>query len=248
MVNELLLLSKNEIPFFEGKASIHNPTLNEIALIGERAFNIGAQFLNFSKELIVSKDKNVLETNSDFDIFMSVMNSRERYEYKTDAMLVLALLFPTCSIKIMKDSIILRTQDGEIFTEINNDNFIAFRDKISDLFCLNKVVTTAEVYNPADKQARKIAEKLKKRHETLDKKKSDAAEDKKISVYMRYVSILAIGNHKDINDLMNYTVYQLLDEFTRFQKKQNFDAYIQAKIAGAKDLEEVENWMGDIHS
>ena len=75
MINELLLLSKNDIPFIEGHAVIHNPTMNEIALIGERAFNIGTQFLNFSKELLSSKDKNDLEDKSDFDIFMSVMSA-----------------------------------------------------------------------------------------------------------------------------------------------------------------------------
>ncbi len=47
---------------------------------------------------------------------------------------------------------------------------------------------------------------------------------------------------------MQYTVYQLFDEFERFRMKQDFDVYIQAKMAGAKDLEEVKNWMEDIHS
>jgi hypothetical protein len=30
--------------------------------------------------------------------------------------------------------------------------------------------------------------------------------------------------------------------------KENYDIYIDAKLAGAKDLEEVDNWMDDIHS
>ena len=68
-----------------------------------------------------------------------------------------------------------------------------------------------------------------------------------ISIFERYVSILAVGEHKDINELMDYTVYQLKYEFKRFQKKQEFDFYIKAKMAGAKDLDEVDNWMDDIH-
>ena len=51
-----------------------------------------------------------------------------------------------------------------------------------------------------------------------------------------------------MNELMQYTVYQLMDEFERFKMKQDFDVYVQAKMAGAKDLEEVKNWMEDIHS
>ena len=52
----------------------------------------------------------------------------------------------------------------------------------------------------------------------------------------------------EISDSSFAKLNQEIYEFTRFQKKQSFDAYVQAKIAGAKDLEEVENWMEDIHS
>ena len=47
-----------------------------------------------------------------------------------------------------------------------------------------------------------------------------------------------------MNELMNYTIYQIKDEFKRFQLKQGYDIYLKAKLAGAQDLEEVENWMG----
>ena len=46
---------------------------------------------------------------------------------------------------------------------------------------------------------------------------------------------------------MHYTVFQLKDECKRYQIKQSFDMYVQAKMAGAKDLDEVDNWMEDIH-
>ena len=46
---------------------------------------------------------------------------------------------------------------------------------------------------------------------------------------------------------MHYTVFQLKDEFKRYQMKQSFDMHVQAKMAGAKDLDEVDNWMDDIH-
>ena len=49
--------------------------------------------------------------------------------------------------------------------------------------------------------------------------------------------------NKDINDLMNYTLYQLFEEFKRYQKKVEYDLMIQAKMAGATGLEEVDNWM-----
>ena len=70
----------------------------------------------------------------------------------------------------------------------------------------------------------------------------------KVAILSRYVSILAVGQKKDINSFMQYTVYQLFDEFKRYELKLNWDIYLQAKMAGAKDLKEVDDWMKDIHS
>ena len=44
---------------------------------------------------------------------------------------------------------------------------------------------------------------------------------------------------------MQYTVFQLKDELKRFQKKMAFDMYLKARLAGAKDLDEVDNWMDE---
>ena len=76
----------------------------------------------------------------------------------------------------------------------------------------------------------------------------DKESNKKIDIISRYVSILAVGQKKDMNTFFNYTVYQLFDEFKRYQLKEGYDIYIQAKMAGAKDLKEVDDWMADIHS
>lgn len=247
MINELLLLSNNDIPLPEARLVIHVPTLKEIALIGEKSFNIGCQFLNFSKESLSDEDKSRLVDKTDFEVFMSVMNSTDKIQYKTDTMMVLTLLFPDYYFSLKADKIVFKKDD--FTTELNKENYPFFKDIICDIFCLKKVLSSEGVYSPADKQAAKIAEKFKKRHEKLNKLKNGQSEEgeQKVSIFVRYVSILSVGLQKDINLLMDYNVYQLLDEFTRFQKKQEFDAYIQAKMAGAKDLEDVDNWMNDIH-
>ena len=45
MENDLLLLSGNDIPFYGAQVSIHQPTIKEIAYIGEEDVN----FLGFQK-------------------------------------------------------------------------------------------------------------------------------------------------------------------------------------------------------
>ena len=100
-------------------------------------------------------------------------------------------------------------------------------------------------YNPKGELAKKIAEKLNKRHQKLSELKDE--KEKKIDILSRYISILAVGENKDINSLLQYSVYQLFDEFERYRLKSEYDMYTNAKMAGAKDLKEIENWMKDIH-
>ena len=54
MLSDLLLLSGNDIPFPEAQVTIHQPTLKEIAYIGEEAFFLGCGFLDFSKNVLNS--------------------------------------------------------------------------------------------------------------------------------------------------------------------------------------------------
>lgn len=244
MDNILLLLSNNDIPFPQARVNIHQPTLREISFIGEESFHIGCQFLNFSIDKLSHEDKSNLVNKTDFEVFMSVMNSKEKAKYKVDALLVLTLLFPDFHIKFDIDKIILE-REGVLTSSINQLNFDAFKDILASMFCLNDAEQKEGSYNPADQYAAKIAEKLKKRQAKLAKEKG--IDTQKIAIFSRYVSILAVGEHKDINELMNYNIYQLKTEFKRFQKKQEFDFYIQAKMAGAKDLEDVDNWMDEIH-
>ena len=100
-----------------------------------------------------------------------------------------------------------------------------------------------DTYNPGGELARKIAEKLKKGRQAA----AAAKGEQKVSILTRYVSILSVGLQQDMNSFLNYTVYQLFDEFKRYELKEAFDYYFQAKLAGARDLKEVDNWKKDIH-
>ena len=44
---------------------------------------------------------------------------------------------------------------------------------------------------------------------------------------------------------MEYTVYQLFNEFQRFEKKYSYDSWFSAKLAGAEGLQDVPNWLSD---
>ena len=87
-------------------------------------------------------------------------------------------------------------------------------------------------------------DKLNKRRQKLAEQKGD----QKVSILNRFASILAIGQKQDLNEILDYTVYQLFDQFDRFSLKEHFDAHLKAQLAGARDLGEVEDWKKDLHS
>lgn len=245
MLNELLLLSGNDIPFPAAQITIHQPTVKEIAYIGEENFYSGCELLKFSKNNLSIEDRKLLADKSDFDIIMSIIRDKtaNSQKSKTSATMVLTLLFPEYNIDFIQNAIILR-KDNEV-RSINNFNFVDFKEIIITLFCLNGK-NNEQVFNPAGELARKIAAKIEEGRRRAAQAKN--AGEQKVALLSRYVSILSVGESKDMNALLNYTVYQLFDEFQRFELKYQHDMYIKAKLAGAKDMKEVDNWMKDLYS
>ena len=239
-LDKLILQTGVDIPFPKAQLTVHQPKIAEISYIGESNFHIGSQFLLFDKNKLTSEDKINLDNQSNFNIFMSVMNSHEKAIHKTNALMILALLFPQAKLKIEADKILLQLENFS--SSINETNFNEFQNIVAQMFCLEES-QEKDGYNPADDLAKGIVEKLKKRKQKLAKQKQNIEE---LSIYSKYISILSVGLKKDKNELSNYTIPQLRDEFDRFILKQDFDIYLKAKLAGAQDLEEVKNWMEDL--
>ena len=246
MVNDLLLLSGNDIPFVQAGITIHQPTVKEIAYIGEEIFFAGCELLNFSKNILSEEDKMNLEDKTNFDILIAILREPNAVMQRNRncVNMVLALMFPEYKIAFVKDGIQLTKENEQESHFINNENFEIFKQIVNQMFNYSKDTSTD--YNPGGELARKIAEKLRQRQKKLAEAKNQ--DNTKIDIISRYVSILAVGQQKDMNDLLQYTVYQLFDEFKRFELKMGYDIFIQAKMAGAKDLKDVEDWMQDIHS
>lgn len=249
-MDELLLLSGNDIPFIQAGLIIHQPSLKEIAFIGEEKFYMGCELLNFSKDILLEEDKNLLEDKTNFEIIMSIMNENSNKNNQMQASkesieMIFLLLFPDYEYVIQTDSIDFK-QDNQIIGSITKNNFEEFKEIINIMLCLKSNSEESKDYDPANEMARKIAEKLKRGRQKAAAANSE--ENAKINILSKYVSILAVGEHKDMSSLLNYTIYQIRDEYERFLLKQNFDYTFQARLAGAKDLEDGKYWMDDIHN
>ncbi len=249
-MDHLMLLTKNDIPFISAELTIHQPTIQEIGLIGEDAFFTGAQFLTIKKESIEGLSAEDAKKINNFSIILKLIadNSFEAKYNKTCAESLLTLLFPDYKILFLPNMIAC-TKEGENHI-INEKNFDEFQDILNRLFCLDELGggQKQQVYNPANARAQAIADKIMRGRAKLAKIKAQQNNGQKVTILQRYLSILAVGEQKDLNALSQYSVYQLFDEFNRFSLKEQSDFYLQAKMAGAKDLQEVDNWMKDIHS
>lgn len=252
MRNWLLLQSKNDIPFEKAQLLIHNPTIKEIALIGQQTFFIGCEYLNFSKDHLNEQDKISLKDFSNFEILLTIIKNDNATikQIKVCMELVLLLLFPDYKINFLPSSIMFsrKTEDQTEYKIIDKENFEDFRNIVSEMFCLSEVTNKSKKkYNPGGVQAMALVKKFEQRERKLAKLKNKN-KDNEIKILEQYISILAVGQQKDKNQLMQYTVYQLFDQLKRFRKKEDFDIYIKAKMAGAQNLQDVDNWMNDIHS
>jgi len=97
MIDDLLLLSGNDLPFPQAELTIHQPRIKEIAYITEQAFWPGCELLRFNKDFLSDKDKIDLSNRSNFNIIMTMIKEKnlEAQRARLNVMSLLLLLFPT---------------------------------------------------------------------------------------------------------------------------------------------------------
>lgn len=244
MINDLMLLAGVDIPFIEAQIAIHQPTLKEISMIGEESFYTGCGVLNFSKDNLSPEDRINLMEVSNFEILMSILagNHLDVRQNKVCALMVLSLLFPGYEIKFSLKEITLQKEDE--IRSINSENFERFKEILTAMFCLKgRGSEEHPEYNPGGKYAKEIADKIAKGRQKVAEQKGE----QKISILSLFASIVAVGQQQDLNEVLNYTVYQLFDQYDRFELREANDMYFRAQLAGARDLKEIDNWRKNIH-
>ena len=231
-MDKLLLLSGNDIPFPMERITIHQPTLKEIGYVGERKFFTGCELLTFTKNNLNSVDRKRLQEYKDFDIIMLMLKSKEKQaQINRYAILsVLTLLFPIyqVSLDFKNNQIKLVQLDNQEEYKIDNKSFQLFQEVIVKIFCL----------------ADKIADKLRQ-----GRQKAAQAKGKTEDIHMlaQYISILSVGLPMSMNTILDLTIPQLYDIYKRYEMKLQYDIYVKQKLAGAKDLKDVDFWMKDIY-
>lgn len=237
----LALMCGADIPVPEIQATIHQPKIKEIALMGEADFFIAIQCLNIDKNLL-RQDKTLLQNTSNFQIFMTIMSEKETREKKIATQQLLSILFPKHTIMFTPRSILLQSTDASVM--IDENNFETFQEILKQIFCVSNKNNQQAGFNPANEKAREIAEKLMRGRQRVAELNGSA----NASIFSQYLSILTVGlSSMSLKELMDLTMFQLYDLVERYQLYISWDIDIRSRLAGAKPDDRPDNWMKNIH-
>ena len=221
---------------------MHQPSIKEIAMIGETTFFTGVQTLTLNSSMFI-QDKDVLGDINNFQIFMTVMQEKETVDKKEAVKQLLLITFPKYNVMISPRSLIFKVVDGtETFT-IDENNFDSLQEVMRLVFCSKEGPMDQQAFNPANAKAKEIAEKLMRGRQRVAELNGSANS----SIFSQYLSSLSIGIHISILELENYTMFQLFDSLERYSLYTNWDIDIRSRLAGAKPEGKPENWMKNIH-
>ena len=237
--SRLALMCGADIPIPECQLVIHQPTLKEIALIGESEFFVGVQTLCINKNMI-NQGETLLEDTNNFQIFMMIMQEKETADKKEAVKQLFSLIFPKQQLLITPRSIILR--DSDVSITIDEKNFEALQKIANEIFCINTGPMETRTFNPQGKKAKEIADKLMRARQRVAEQKAEG------SIFSQYISTLTVGlNSMSIFDCENLTMYQLFDLVERYMLYVNWDLDIKSRLAGGSSDKQPENWMKNIH-
>ena len=231
-----------DLPIPECQLVAHQPTISEIAFIGEADFFIGVQALCLYKSMFI-EDKSLSDDITNFQIFMTIMMDKESKKQKNAVNMVLKLCFPDYKILITPNSLIFN-KEGQSGIIIDEKNFESLQAILRKIFCMKDGPMDQQAFNPGNAKAQEIAKKLMRGRDRIAAERGGSNS----SVFSQYISILTVGlSSMSMQDLTKLTMFQLYDLIDRYNLYVKWDLDIRARLAGAKPKEESDNWMKNIH-
>lgn len=237
----LAMICGADLPVPQCQLVVHQPTIKEISLIGEKNYFTGAQCLTLNKSMFVVEGKNVLGDLNNFQIFMMVMGEKEAKEKKDATIQTLQLVCPNYKTAFTPRSLVLMSPDHSI--TIDENNFDYFQDVLRLIFCSKNGPMDQQSFNPQGGKAQEIAQKLMRGRDRIAKEKGGS----NASVLSQYVSILSIGLGLNMLDVINLTMFQVYDLIERYGLYMDWDIDLRSRLAGGKPDKNPENWMKNLH-
>ena len=238
----LALMCGSDIPVPECQVTIHQPSIQEISMIGEKVYFTGAQCLSLHKEMFI-EDKNLLSQINNFQIFMTILQEKKAVDKKEAVQQTLSLLFPKKQILFTPNSLLLNEKEqSPVIIDVNN--FENLQEILRHIFCVTIGPMDQQAFNPGGDKAREIAKKLQRGRERIAAEKGSS----NASTLSQYLSILAVGLQQPIESMINLTMFQLYDLVERYHLWIAWDLDVRSRLAGGKPDSKPDNWMKNIHT
>lgn len=240
MSNELALMCGTDIPCPQFQLTFHQPSIKEIAIIGETNFFTGVQCLLINKKLVNLPGNFDLSQITNFHIFMMVMQEKTEQIKKEAVQMVLSLICPDFNSTFIPNRSLLLTKEGQTIT-IDENNFENFQEVIKEFLSpsFKDGADGTGTFNPQGKKAEEIAKKLMRGRERVAAQNAEGGG----SALSQYISVLTVGLGIPPKDISNLTLYGFFDLIERYMLYMNWDIDIRARMAGAKADKPIDNWM-----
>ena len=235
------LMTGIDIPIPECRLILHQPSIREISYLGETTYFTGAQTLCLNKTMFI-KDEVDLAAINNFQIFMMVMVEKETNDKKKATLDTLRVLFPDYKVLLTPQSLLFQ-QEGQEPIMVDISNFEQFQEYLRAVFCVKSGPMDQQAFNPANAEAKRIADKLMRGRERIAAEKGTSMS----SIIVQYLSILPVAVHVPKSELEGYSLFAFYDLIERFALWINWDLDVRTRLAGGKPDSHPENWMKSLH-
>lgn len=240
---ELALMTGVDIPLEQPQIIIHQPTLKEISMIGQKTFFSGIQFICINKKIYDNEaDKNLLNQITNFQLFMNIISDKRMSDKKRDVISCFNLLFPNWQINIVPQrSLLLNLNEENVI--IDEQSFDNLQQILRKMFKIDTDINND--FNPIDERAAAIAKKLQRGRDRVAAQKRAKGEG--TNSLGQYVSILPFAcPSMSVAEICNLTIYQLYTLIERYGLYVNWDLDIRTRLAGGSPDSKPENWMKNL--
>lgn len=256
MVDSLKLLAGAPLPVPQLKVEIHQPTLREIALLGEKELYQVYSLLTLTKERYMKMIEAKAEGNEDL-----IEPVKNKLMFMNDFQLILEtalqdgalhgnlvgflyIIFPRAKkITVENNFLIISWLDEgkkeSLITDIEFQHLVPIFSKMFNTGNADK-----EEFNPINDKAAEIAAKIEARRKRLAREKGEDKEEK--SALATGISVLATVDGLPLDTILNYTVPQLYYQLERSRKYSEYQTQMTlGAFAGLKDVD-IADWTHSI--
>ena len=254
-VEDLTLITGDDILLKKPVVKIRQPSIKEIALIGEgkffrslSIFEIDSKpltdFINSIEERSDEEKAVMVSAITDYDNLLFFMRSsfiggeQDKFKIVELTKTIFKLMMPEYNFVFNQETgvMLLMAQNEDSHSIVVDREFFGLiKDIARQIFLLDKFFGASEK-TEMSAAAQKIADKMAESEKKIRKLKGENEDE--TSYFARILSIM--GMERDLNYLSSLTVYQLNNQFERMNLFISYDQSVKASLAGAQNVEIID--------